>query len=583
MMEKKDIAKVDQAKRPLKLAILVSLFFVGGAVMAAAQGGLAPDLILFNGKILTVDKDFNIQEAIAIWKDRILDVGDSSAILALAGKNTRTIDLKGKTVLPGLSDGHFHMLQSAVGQYRGVDISQVSSIEQLLGKLEEKIAQTPPGEVVFTTAGITPEQLREKREPTRQDLDRISPRHPVVITGGHNYTLNSLALQKANITVDTPSPEGGLIEKDPRTGELTGLILDNALRLVRGLIPPATPQQKLEALRFMQKRANAVGFTSLREPGVSAEDMRIYQQLWKSDELTLRVSMNLSPNFQNASVDELVRQLSQWGVSTGFGDAMLRLDGIGEFGIDGGFEAGLMTEPYENLGDAPAPPDYFGLQRVPVDKFEQAVVAFNRLGWRGCIHAVGDKGVDIVLAAYEKANQDHSIIGKRWILEHGHYTRLDQFERMKKLGVIISTQNHPYEAGGRMRYFWGEKRAAKVMRVKDWQDAGLVVGGGSDRPGALISPFLQLYFWITRKMNDGQVIGPDQKLSRADALRLMTINNAYITFEENLKGSIEPGKLADLVVIEEDFLTVPEEKIKEIQPVATFLGGKVVYDRQELR
>jgi predicted amidohydrolase YtcJ len=256
---------------------------------------------------------------------------------------------------------------------------------------------------------------------------------------------------------------------------------------------------------------------------------------------------------------------------------MVRLDGIGEFGIDGGFEAGLMSEHYVNAPGTEKPEEYFGLQRIPTEKFEQVLSAMSRLGWRGCSHIVGDRGLDIALDAYERANSVKPIAPKRWVVEHAHFTRPDQFQRIKDLNLVISTQFHPYMAAQNMTYFWGEERAANSMRMRDWLDAGLLVGGGSDWSLMPPNPFWILYFWLTRDSRLGGEIGTHQRITREEALRVMTINNAYITFEENLKGSLEAGKLADLVVLSDDYLTVPAASIKDITPVLTMLGGKVVF------
>jgi predicted amidohydrolase YtcJ len=524
-----------------------------------------------------VDRRFSIQQAVAIGA-KILAVGDSRSIQDLAGRGTRLIDLKGKTVIPGLMDDHYHMLSKALDQYLGVEIPLVGSIAEMLDAIKRKIEKTPPGEIVYTTSGWLPEQLKENRTPNRYDLDSVSPRNPVLVQGGHTYYLNSLALQLAGITKDTPSPTGGIIEKDPKTGEPTGLLVDNAMSLARKLIPLPTKEQKLRALRRAVEKENSVGITGVREPGIRPADMRVYQELRERGELTVRVSMNLDldPN-QPAAI--LVRQLSEWGVSTFFGDHLLRLDGIGEFLIDGGFEGGLMTEPYEypaTMGGKP----YFGLQVIPTAKFEEVLEAANRYNWRACIHTVGDRAADILLDAYEKANREKPIARKRWVLEHGHYMRPNQFARIKKLGVVLSAQFHPYMAAQTMIHHWGRRRAEQSMRMRDWLDAGLTVGGGSDWSLVPANPFWMIYFWVTRNTRLWGVLGPEQRISREEALRVMTVNNAYLTFEEDVKGSIEPGKLADLVILSDDILTVPEEKIRDIKVLATFLGGKIVYESE---
>ena len=550
-----------------------------------AFGGIAlaqpPDLILQRGKIVTVDGKFRIAQALAIAGDRITAVGDLASISKLADPHTRVVDLRGRTVIPGLIDDHYHMLSKAVDQYLGVEVALVGSIDEMLAAIRAKVGSAAPGEWVFTTSGWLPEQLKENRLPTRWDLDKVSPRNPVVVNGGHTYYLNSLGLKLAGITKNTPSPSGGIIEKDHKTGEPTGLLIDNAVSLVNKLLPNCWEcpgrikhEQKIEALRIAMRKENSVGITSVREPGIIPEDMRVYEELWNRGEMTLRVSMNLSLDPQKPP-SVLAQQLGEWGVSTGFGNEFLRLDGIGEFGIDGGFEGALMTKPY--AATAGREEGYHGLQRIPTGNFDQAMLVFNRLNWRACPHVVGDQGIDLVLDAYERANQDKPIARKRWLLEHCHYMRPDQIDRVRRLGLAISTQFHPYMAAATMIRHWGRERAGQSMRVRDWLRAGIRVGGGSDWSLVPANPFWMIYFWVTRDTRLWGVLGPEQRISREDALRLMTVNNAWLTFEENIKGSIEPGKLADLVILSDDILTVPDTRIKEIKPLATMVGGKLVY------
>jgi len=562
--------------------ILVMILFATamstGCTASESPVGITADLILYNGKIVTVNREFDIESAIAIRGKNILAVGKDDTIRALAGPDTRIIDLKGKTVIPGLIDGHYHFMNKAVSFNLGVGVALVESIEEMVKRIKKKVDQTPPGELVYTTSGWLPQQFKENRVPTRYDLDPVSPNNPVIVVGGHSIYLNTYALRQAGISRETVSPEGGTIAMDPETGEPTGRLIENAARLAtkKWTIGAATHEQKLEAIRASQKKLNAVGITSIREPGISAADMRVYQELRDNGELTVRVSMNYSLD-PSKPTEQLIKQLETWGVSTGFGDSMVRLDGIGEFGIDGGFEGGLMSEPYVHAPGNEDPKEYFGLQRIRTEKFEQVLQAMSRLGWRACIHIVGDRGLDIALDAYEKASQVKPIASKRWVIEHAHYTRPDQFKRINDLGLVISTQFHPYMAAQNMTYFWGEERASKTMRMRDWLDAGLLVGGGSDWTLLPANPFWIIYFWVTRDTRLGGIIGADQRISREEALRVMTINNAYITFEENIKGSLEPGKLADLVVLSDDILTVPDSQIRDIVSRLTMVDGEIVH------
>ena len=559
-------------RKPLVVTILLALNCLLAVSCQDPSELDQADLILWNGHIVTVDSDSSIEQALAIRAGRFLRVGSDRDVLTLKGSNTRVVDLQGQTVIPGLIDDHYHMLSKAVDQHLGVEVALVESVEEMLEAISARAAATPPGAVVYTTSGWLIEQLQEKRPPSRQELDEAAPQNPVVVQGGHTLYLNSRALKLAGIDRRTATPAGGFMGRDS-SGELNGLLVDNAMSLARGLIPEPTFEQKLEALRVAQRKENSVGITGVREPGIPPEDMRVYQRLWQQGELTLRVSMNLSLDHHRPA-QELADTLGRWGVSTRFGDPMLRLDGIGEFGVDGGFEAAWMSQPYF-FSEAPSP--FYGLQRIEAEKFLTVIKAANSYGWRPSIHAVGDRAIDRLLDAYEVAHLEDSIAAKRWIIEHAHYTRLDQIPRIRDLNVLISTQFHPYMSAGTMKRHWGPERASQTMRLRDWLDGGLTVGGGSDWSLVPANPFWMIYFWVTRDTRLWGELGPEQAITREEALRVMTINNARLTFEESIKGSIEAGKLADLVILSDDLMTVPEAEIRDIKALATILEGKVVY------
>lgn len=549
------------------------------AWVANAQSGIFADSVYYDGKIVTVDKSFSTAQALAVLDGKIIAVGSDKQVLALAGPKTVKVDLHGHTVLPGLSDDHYHYLSNASNDFREISLVRAGSFEEFLATIKKAADAAPAGKVLATQSGWLPDQFGG-RLPNKADLDSVAPNNPLLVRGGHTMYLNSAALKMVGITSATPSPEGGVIAKDSKTGEPTGELVDNAIGLASKFLPAESDAEKLRDLRKAQIALNSVGLTSVRDPGVAPSDMRIYQALWESGDMTVRVSTSLNlPS--NLPAEKILSLLSPWGVHTGFGDHMLRLDGIGEFGMDGGFQAALLREPYANapdVGEQAGP--FYGLQRIPTDRFVEVIRGLNKLGWRACIHAAGDKSVDIVLDAYEKANADQSIVGKRWTIEHGLVTDKDQFERIKKLGVIISSQYHTYMASRTMINYWGKERGEESSRDRDWLDAGLHTGMGTDWTLMPPNPFEVLSFLVTRKNRFGELVGPDQRITRQEALRLGTIDNAYITFEEDVKGSIEKGKLADFIVLDRDYLTVPDDEIKNIGVLKTVVGGKVVYAKQ---
>lgn len=554
---------------------------VFGLVLLAARANgplgaqaAAPELILVNGKIITVDRQFSIAQGVAISGGKFAAVGSNEAIRKLAGSGTRTIDLGGRTVVPGLADGHLH----GAGGGPGVDLSRTRTFDEVLAAIGRRVASSPPGDVIVTNSDWHEAQLKEQRLPLRRDLDKVSANNPVVVVrGGHEYILNSAALAKWNITPAIPEPAGGKISRYP-DGELNGELLDAAKPLVKLPPPPEkTLDQRIQDQITELKTLNAAGLTSIRLPGTSVEQYRLLQEIRKRGLLTMRVNVVLRPNL--ADVAAVRATLEKWGVAPdeGADDEWLQIGGI-KIVADGGFEGGYMREPYEEPYGLRG--TYRGLQVIPADRFTAIVKELNRLGWRVATHAVGDAAIDQVLSGYEAANAERSIVGRRWSLEHGFIPRDDHFPRMKKLDLVVSAQNHLYLAGPSLVRYWGSQRAAWTTPVRAYVDQGFIVAGGTDSPVVPYPPLWVIYHFVSRDTISGGVLGPDQKITREDALRIETINNAYLVFQEKMKGSIEPGKLADLVVLSGDILTCPEQEIETMSVMMTMVGGKTVYEKE---
>lgn len=534
-------------------------------VVAAAQVPLprppAPDLILLNGHVITVDRNFSIAEGVAIAGDRILTTGNADQLRSLAGRSTRIVDLKGHTVIPGLMDNHLH----GAGGGPGVDLSRARSLDEVYAAIAARVKQTAPGDLIVSNSDWHEAQLKEQRLPLRDDLDKIAPQHPVVLVrGGHEYILNSAALTRWNITTSNPQPEGGRITRYA-DGRLNGELVDTAKALVR-LPPPAprSPEQQLADRVADYAKLNAAGLTSIRHPGISIADYRMLQDLQARGQLTIRINALL-----RASNDAIAAS----GIRQGEGNEWLRIGGV-KLGVDGGFEGGLMREPYEKPWDENG--TFRGLQTIGTERFVATVQELNRQDWRVAAHAVGDAAIDLVLNAFEKANAERSIANRRWSIEHAFIGRADQLPRMKALGIAISAQNHLYLAGPSLVKYWGPSRAAITTPVKLYLDAGIPVSSGTDAPVVPYPPLWTLYHFITRDTISGGVLGADQRVTRQQALRMATINNAWLNMEERTKGSIEPNKLADLVILNEDPLTAPESRVRDARVVATIVGGKVV-------
>jgi len=557
--------------------VVIALSLVAAGTLVVQQGLLSqtapPDLVIVNAKVYTVNDAFPTAQAVAVTGGKFSAVGSTADIRKLAGPSTQVLDAGGRTIIPGLQDNHLHN----AGGGPGVDLSRARSLPEVLKLIAARVRESKPGDVVVTNADWHEAQLTEQRLPYRKDLDTVAPETPVVVVrGGHEYILNTAALTKWGVTKSTPEPAGGRITRDAQ-GELNGELVDRAKALVT--LPPS--RERVDAAYFIaeHKKLAASGLTSIRYPGASAEQYRTLQGMRKSGQLTIRVNQ-LMRAANATNVDMMKAAIASWNVKQDEGDEWLRVGGV-KMGVDGGFEGGWMTELYAKPFDEGG--KYYGINTLKQGPYTDIVKELNRQGWRVSTHAVGDAGIDEVLAGYEAANAEKSIVGRRWTIEHGFVPRPDQFPRMKKLGLSLSGQNHLYLAGPSLVKMWGPKRAAWVTPMRAYMDAGIPVSGGTDASVVPYPPLWVYYHFVSRATISGGVLGPDQKLTRQEALRLVTINNAQLTFEEKTKGSIEVGKYADLVVLPEDLMTMPEKRIESMEVLMTMVGGKIVYQREGFR
>ncbi|GMR21921.1 MAG: amidohydrolase [Acidobacteriota bacterium] len=541
----------------------------GLAWVAACDARESVDTILYHGNIVTLDGESTIAEAIAVRGDRIVAVGTDEEILAFAA--AARIDLEGKTVVPGFADNHYH----SIGGGPGVDLSRTRSLSDVFDAIAAGARETPEGEVIVTNSDWHEGQLAEQRLPYRDDLDEATSTHPVVVVrGGHLYLLNSAALAKWGIDESVTSPEGGSFGRYP-DGRLNGELVDTAKSVVELPPPPRTDRVDFDALAAELRRLNEVGLTSIRYGSADQKLFGALTDLHARGDLGVRVSalLRITPAI---APDELEQTIGGWNVEPDDGDEWLRVAGI-KLGVDGGFEGGWMREPYEEPWGENG--TYYGLQTYPSEQFIETVRELNRLGWRVGTHAVGDAAIDLVLDGYEKAHADESLAGKRWAIEHGFIPRDDQLERMRELELHVTAQHHLYLAAPSLVKYWGPERTERVTPVRTYLDAGIPVSLGTDSPVVPYPPLWVLYHFITRDTISAGVMGEDQKISREEALRAMTLGNAELTFEEDIKGSLEPGKLADLVVLSDDILTCAPERIRDMDVMMTIVGGEIVFER----
>jgi predicted amidohydrolase YtcJ len=450
------------------------------------------------------------------------------------------------------------MFNSCRLMWRGVDMIGVTSMTEMQNRLKKAVAAAKPGQVVFTTLGWT-----INPRPTRKDLDQISTKNPIVLVGSRRgvAVYNSAALEKAGITKENPTFAGMPVPKDA-SGEFTGASpgFPAAMHLMAKLLPPMSQDEEEQVIvRGLQER-NALGITSIRELAVWPDVVQAYYRLWRKGRLTGRVGIGIEfPDQANT-----IKNLELMGISVPFGDEWLRYDSQGE-------------EPWTPGAMANKP-------------YTDVMLALNRLGWRPSPHSSADANRGIgyddttnqTLDAYEAADRAASIKEKRWYLEHIPFSTPEQIARMAKLGLIISIQDNGYYP--QLAYYPKEKeRLDHQNPVRSFLDAKLVVIGGSDYNGPSSeemnpnNPLIDFYFYVTRKAKDGSLRAPTEKITRPEALRILTANPAYATFEEKIKGSIETGKLADFVILSKDIMTVPDDQILSIQPVATYVAGNRVF------
>lgn len=537
-----------------------------------------PDRILHNGNIITVDARFSAVSAVAIRGERFEAVGSDKEVLALAGPDTILDNLDGRTVLPGLIDTHAHVEEAGLLRHT-LSLEGARSIPDAQEKIARFARERAPGEWILGQTWHPQSQLREKRFLTRWEIDEAAPDNPVYLPISHYALLNSCALAAAGITRDTLDPDGGEIRRDAE-GEPDGVLVEAAERLVVQAFPGWSDAARREQLRDAQAYFNAFGLTSAVSAAVKPRDMRLYNAIRRAGELTLRLSLMVAPTGDlnpDMSVGEWEDFLSMTGVSSGFGDAWLSLAGL-KLQVDGG-----MTLRTAAMRDAyPDDPNYFGLCIIEPDKFDRLVKVANRHDWRVGVHAVGDRAIDIVLDAFERANGERSIAGRRFIVIHASLMQLDQMERAKGLDVRVDAQStFLWHKAGTVATFLGEATANRAVPMRDLIDhLGIDrLGAGTDYPINDLSPFINIYVMTTRRDASGAVYGSDQRITREEAIRLYTSAAARYAFAEADTGSIEPGKLADLVVLSDDIMSVDDEALKGIRALRTIVGGRVVFER----
>ena len=561
-------------------------------ISACSRESRLADSVLFNGKIVTVNSAFSIEEAVAIRDGRILQVGSSSDILELAGDSTSVIDLKGLTVIPGLIEGHAHPIAASESEYFE-SIPVLNSIEETLAWIRSQASKKDDDEwIIHPKFFIT--RMKDMRQISLGELDLAAPRNPVFLNGSYGGIVNTRALQLSGI--ENLNHSG--ILRDKKTGRPAGLIRRSAFPLLK-LPPPGKLEasRKYTLLKNLLKRYNSVGFTSVCSGGGTIDELEVFKEMRRRDELTVRIFHNVRVPVDPGMTEEaLSATIENLGMKTGAGDQWVRV-GAFKVVLDGGMLTGTAflhngwgekAKDLYGIDD----PDYRGELMYSKAGLVKIIRAAAENGWKFTAHVTGGGGVDTLLAAYESVNSTLSLKDKRFSIIHGNFFTSDAIATMKELGIYADMQPAWfYKDADLLHHVLGSERMKTFHPYASLVESGIMVNGGSDHMVKLdpdlsinpYNPFTAMWAVVTRKTERGTVFNPEQAISRQDALKMYTINNAYASFEESIKGSLEKGKFADLVVLSDDILTCSESAIRNIKPVLTIMDGKTVYDAGTLK
>ena len=524
-----------------------------------------PELILYNANILTMNGTEPRAQAVAIAGGRFLAVGSNSDVLNLAGPGARKLDLTGKTIVPGFIDAHSHPADAGRLHLRMVDCD-LRSIREILAALRERAAKTPPGDWVLGFK-YDDTKTEEGRPLTIADLDAV-PDHPVHIQhrGGHTAYANSLAFRKAGIDEKMPDPPGGKIDHDPATGKLSGRVAESANSYFEKVIPlNFTRDDCREGVKLISKMLAKTGITSAHEAQGTPEDLRAYQDAHEAGELLYRAYCLINYHY--------LEQMLEAGVRTGLGDEWVRV-GAMKLVCDGSISerTARLSAPYEGR------PNDYGILVMTEDELYTHARKAHLAGWQIGTHANGDVGIDTTLRVYERLQREAPRRDPRFRLEHCTVVNDGLIARIKALGAIPTPfSTYVYYHGEKMRYY-GAERLNHMFALRSFLDAGIRPTQASDYPPGPFEPMMALQSEVTRTDMKGNVWGPKQRITVEEAIRVGTLHGAYASYEENIKGSIEAGKLADLVVLGRDPLREDSSKLIAIPIERTMVGGRWTYE-----
>jgi hypothetical protein len=524
----------------------------------------APDYVVINARVFTVDEEQPLAEAFAVKGDRFVAVGSSSDIRNMASSSTEIIDAEGMTVTPGFIDAHSHPSGAGVNELVQVNADR-RSVSEITSVLQERANITPEGQWVRAFK-YDDTKLAEGRPINRFDIDELIPNHPVAVShrGGHTSVYNSMALALAGVTAETPDPPGGRFYRDAN-GVLTGLVQGPARSVFNDLIPSdSSREQRRDGVILISELMTQAGLTSVHQTGGGRNDMIAFQDA--RDAGGMRFRMYLFPRGQ------LFNDLVNAGVRTGMGDEVFRIGAV-KFTADGSASERTMrmSTPYEGR------PDDFGLLYMTEEEIHESVENAHRNDFQVAIHANGDVTIDTVLKAYERVQRLWPRENTRHRIEHCSLVNPGLLQRIKNLGVVPAPFYTYVHYHGNKWTEYGEERMRWMFAHKSFLDYGIPVAPASDYTPGPYEPMMAIQSMVTRKDFDGRVWGPNQRITVDQAMRICTMNGAYASFEENLKGSITAGKLADFVILADDPHDIDADEIKNIEIVRTVVGGITMF------
>jgi predicted amidohydrolase YtcJ len=529
--------------------------------------------------VVTVDPSRPEAEAVAVAGDRILAVGTAEQIGRLEGPDTEVIDLDGKTVVPGLVDAHLHFPNLGADRSRLVELDGARSIEEAVALVERRVGGLQPGEWL-TGSGWHTGNWEIEAWPTAAALDRVAPDNPVALVGMHSHAswLNSRALEAAGITADRVDPSDGVIQRDPDTGEPTGILIENAQWIVRDVIPPQQTESLKDRIRKSVQLAHSYGFTGTHDIGTSLEAVAAYRELIEEGELPFRVNGVI----RIWRSGEILDSLTAMGPIIAEGDHRLTVRSV-KMSIDGalGARGAVMLEPYSDE------PGAHGVVRVTPEDLRAILQQSLAHGFTAAMHAIGDGGNRIVLDAVEDVLAENPVEDHRMRVEHAQIVALEDIPRFAELGLIASFQ----WIHATLDMPWAEVRVGpdRIKGGYAWRtflDEGIRIVGSSDEGARTFSPFMGIHAAVARQDFEGNPPSgwyPEHRLTRLEALKSYTLDAAYASFEEDVLGSITPGKFADLTVLSKDIMSVPAAEILETEALMTIVGGEIVFERPGAR